>query len=218
MLRAPVLCRDSQHVHLRVRPHLPIAHHPLKETKQAYLRGSLGPGASLVVTCHLQLCPVCALEVEALHDVDGFTASDLARRGGGLPDALKTSRHDGPSWAPPALAVTRIGRWRWAGPGLRLAWLRRSAGLGECLYLLRAESGVKMPMHGHTGPERLIVLEGACNDDGRIYTRGDVAESDEREEHQLATDPETGCICLIAADGPVRLQGLTRLLQPLLGI
>jgi hypothetical protein len=65
---------------------------------------------------------------------------------------------------PSVLAGRRIGRWRWAGPGVRVAWLNDEAGEGEQLYLLKARAGSKLPDHGHEGAERVVVLEGAFVD------------------------------------------------------
>lgn len=171
-----------------------------------------------MVACHLELCPVCALQVEAVHDVAGMAPEDLADGAVALPRALREGAAERPYWAPRALAGETIGPWRWAGPKLRLAWLRRAAGIGECVYLLRAEAGARMPHHGHSGLEHLVVLEGRFSEGGRVFQRGDLVESGEEVEHQLTTDQGVGCICLVATEGPVRLRGLARVLQPLLGV
>jgi putative transcriptional regulator len=75
------------------------------------------------------------------------------------------------------------------------------------LYLMKLTPGCKLPVHGHAGAELTLVLTGAFSDATGKYRRGDVQEVDAGTAHQPVGDPDEGCVCLIAAEGPYLLKG-----------
>jgi putative transcriptional regulator len=74
-----------------------------------------------------------------------------------------------------------------------------------------------MLQHTHTGLEMTCVLSGAFSQNGAHYGPGDFDWGDEDADHRPIVDPEEECICLIAMEGRLRLEGfIGRLVQPLI--
>jgi putative transcriptional regulator len=85
--------------------------------------------------------------------------------------------------------------------------------------LLRFHSGLTVPTHGHDGRELTLVLTGSLCDRDTVLRRCDIAETDERTEHQPYAGPGEDCVCLAVTDAPLRFKGIfARLLQPMFGI
>jgi len=85
--------------------------------------------------------------------------------------------------------------------------------------LLRFQSGLKVPSHGHNGRELTLILTGSLCDRDTVLYRGDISETDERTEHEPFAGPGEDCICLAVTDAPLRFKSMfARLLQPLFGI
>ena len=85
--------------------------------------------------------------------------------------------------------------------------------------LLRFQSGLTVPSHGHNGRELTLVLTGSLCDRDTVLYRGDIAETDERTEHQPFAGPGEDCVCLAVTDAPLRFKSMfARLLQPFFGI
>lgn len=85
--------------------------------------------------------------------------------------------------------------------------------------LLRFQSGLTVPAHGHGGRELTLILTGSLCDRDTVLYRGDIAETDERTEHQPFAGAGEDCICLAVTDAPLQFKSmLARLLQPLFGI
>jgi putative transcriptional regulator len=69
--------------------------------------------------------------------------------------------------------------------------------------------------HTHTGIEMTCVLSGSFSHEGGHYGPGDFDLGDETIDHQVLVDPGEDCICLVAMQGDLRLNGLIgRLVQP----
>jgi putative transcriptional regulator len=69
--------------------------------------------------------------------------------------------------------------------------------------------------HTHTGIEMTCVLSGAFSQDGDHYGPGDFDLGDETVDHQPIVDEGRDCICLVAMQGKLRLNGLLgRIMQP----
>lgn len=198
-------------------------HHPTPDTLAAYANGALPGGARLVVQVHLRACPACRRAVERFEQVGGaLLAETLAAPL--APDALQ--RTLARLEAPPPASAQRLsldqmlahGFWIPLGPRLAVKRLSRFADPGERLALLRAAPGQALPEHGHTGTERLAVLHGAFEDDIGVYAAGDLSERGPEDRHQPVARAGETCVCLSATEGPLRLTGLARRLQPLLGL
>ena len=213
------------------------AFHPHETTLLALASGALSPGARLVVTAHLEGCPACRADVEALEAAGGALVSALepaAMDVHALDLALaRIERPEPPPRSPPApltspllegvsipaaLRRSQIGPVRQMVPGIRVAKLAGHAP-GERLYLLRVAPGMRMPHHGHQGAELTLVLHGSFSDGSGRYRVGDLAELGEDDIHTPTVGADGDCVCLIAADGVMRMrEWLPRLLQPLFGV
>lgn len=196
--------------------------HPEPATLEAYAGGALPSGARAVLAVHLKHCAACRDEVARLESVGGALLAEEP------PAALPREALDralaaleAPPRTPTRLDLeTAMSRGRWlAFPGgLAVKRLRALAAPGEQVVLIRARPGTSLPHHGHRGPERLVVLQGAFEDDLGRYDAGDLSERGPEDVHQpVACEGET-CICLSASEGPLKLSGVARLLQPLLGL
>jgi putative transcriptional regulator len=95
--------------------------------------------------------------------------------------------------------------------------LELTPGAGH-LRLVRLAPGRALPEHGHRGHELSLVLRGAYADEHGRYTIGDIADLHGAAVHRpLAED--AGCICLVAAETPVRYRSWSgRLWQRLVGL
>lgn len=197
--------------------------HPSPETLAEYAAGSLKSGARLVLQLHLRACPECRIEVERMEQIGGALLVD-APEAALAPDALHRAfaRLEAPAAAPaPRLTLEQIlgrGLWIPLGTGLCVKPLSSFADPGEGLVLIRAAGGRALPEHGHSGPERLVVMRGAFQDDQGLYAAGDLSERGPEHRHQPVACPGEACLCLSATDGPLRLSGAARWLQPLLGL
>ena len=81
--------------------------------------------------------------------------------------------------------------------------------------MLKSGPGTKMLQHTHTGVEMTCVLSGAFRQDGSRYGPGDFDLGDETINHQPIVEGGQDCICLVAMQGELRLNGLLgRIMQP----
>lgn len=109
--------------------------------------------------------------------------------------------------------------WRLMGPGMKQKrlWTGPSS---ECLWLLKARGGTKIPIHDHRGGEMTLVLQGSYHVGDQPYTPGLIEIADiETENHQPVIDPGKDCICLVVTEAPIKLHSLIgRALQPFIGL
>jgi putative transcriptional regulator len=216
-----------------------ITHHPDDATLLAYAAGSLGEAASVVVAAHLAWCPRCRTTVRGAECVggtliDGLEAEPLsagilgrclqALDSAPASAAPQTRATAGDPFLPPVL-VRRLGcpmtdiRWKRVAPGIQLHHLPLSPAARGRLSLVRIGTGRGVPRHGHSGSEITLVLTGSYTDRFGRFRPGDVADLDPEAEHDLRVDSEQACICLIAAESPMRFKGIiARLMQPFTGI
>ncbi len=107
---------------------------------------------------------------------------------------------------------------RFVTPELWVAHVGSNAPDGWRTYLLYAGKGMGLLNHGHKGPELTAVLRGAFRDEGGVYRRGDLAETDVVDVHEPKVEGDDPCLCLISAQGGVAIKGLGRLLRPFLQV
>ncbi len=209
-----------------------ITHHPSEATLFAHAAGGLPGALEAVVATHLCFCAACRAAVRVADGAGGALLEALAPAplAEGALDAVLARLDQAPpapalAPAPPAgvpwprpLARLAHGRWRWLGPGMRAMRLGPPAARGGSLAMLRIAPGRAMPVHGHGGLELVCVLAGSFADESGTYRPGDVSEHDEEDRHQPVAGREADCICLSGTDAALRLSGLARLLQPLLGL
>ncbi len=108
--------------------------------------------------------------------------------------------------------------WQRLAPGLRRIELLPRTPDGGWVQLLRIAPGTMLPHHGHGGLEVTAVLSGSFTDEWGRYRAGDVAELDADLKHQPIADGHQECLCVIAAEAPLRFTGwMGRLIQPFIG-
>jgi putative transcriptional regulator len=209
-----------------------ITRHPSDATLAAFASGTLDEARSLVVATHLSLCTECRSAVRAFEHVGGalldaatptsMSAGALERAMAelGAPEATAPVRRDPRVDNLPApLANYDLGSWRWIGRGVQWRSVAVSTATDCRVFMLKAAPGTRLPRHRHTGTEWTCVFEGAFHHDLGRYGPGDFDEADESVEHNPVVEDGVPCICLVALQGGIELQGwMGRLLQPLIRI
>jgi putative transcriptional regulator len=207
-----------------------IKHHLTDALLMGYAAGALPEAFGLVVASHVSLCDECRARLGAFEALGGAVVEEaaqvamaegsleatLARIAGGPPPAAEAPKRHGPFPAPLASYVgggPEAVKWRGVAGGVNQAILPTAK--GSTVRLLSIPGGSAMPDHGHRGLELTLVLQGAFRDESDRFGPGDVEVADSSVKHTpVAEDGET-CICLAAADAPLRFTGiLPRLAQP----
>ena len=203
-----------------------IKHHLTDDILMGYAAGTLPEAFNLMVAAHVSLCDDCRAEVESYDAVGGemlarepardielspgsFAATMALIAGGPTGDAPKT-RSNG-SILPGPLQDYVGGdldsvKWRGIGLGVKQAILPTSRDASARLLFIPA--GAAMPDHGHRGIEMTMVLQGAFQDEGDYFARGDVEVADSDMHHKPVADIHEDCSCLAVTDAPLRFQGL----------
>jgi putative transcriptional regulator len=208
-------------------------HHPSEAMLAAYAAGALPETQALAIATHGAFCPACRAWVGRIEALGGLVLSEaepLAMGAGAAARALE-KLHAEPAAPPSKMAVSDVPRpladylpggiakapWRALLRGVALCpVMRRDAGQA---FLIRVRPGVGLPRHRHEGTELTLVLAGSFSDEDGRFARGDVEERDDAASHGPVAGDEGDCVCLVAIDGRLRLDGLlSRLVRPLLGI
>ena len=214
---------------------MPITHHLDDATLMSFAAGSLPEALAAVVACHIDVCAQCAAEARRMDLIGGalLAAVKPSHMAGATPVMqLRRGEADTASGTPLGTPVERgvipAPLSRVVGGDLdQLAWKRLGYGIWHVrlattrgdLRLLKVSPGRHMPEHGHGGDELTLMLRGSYSDQTGTYRPGDVADLDADVEHRPVADAVTGCICLIASEGPARFKGIIpRIVQPLTGI
>lgn len=204
----------------------------------AYAAGGLSFGEEMIVASHLSYLPDAKSSLSIAEEAGGALleklapatmspdalAQTLARLGAEPPTAEAVAKPAARGVLPAPLAswlgrdVDELG-WSFLGPGMRKVMLWRG-GNDERLWMLRARAGVRIPDHGHSGSELVLVLKGSISDPHGRFGIGDIEETDTSDFHGLEVGPEDGeCICLALTHGPVRFRSLVaKLMQPFIGL
>ena len=204
-----------------------------------YSAGTLDEASGLLVATHLALCPHCRLRNGSADALGGFLLDSLeiAPVSQSMMDAvLARVRNEAPSYVPvvrspastnpviPDPLRSYLGgdldslQWKLVAPRVHQVPIETADHRSKA-RLLRFHSGLKVPWHGHNGRELTLVLTGELCDRDTVLGRGDIAETDERTEHQPYAGSGEDCVCLAVTDAPLRFKGIfARLLQPLFGI
>lgn len=202
-----------------------IRHHLTDDLLLAYSAGTLPQGFALVVATHVSLCDECRARMQAYDALGGVifeeaeeaeVADDSFARTMALID--KAPDFDLPDTRPlpgsvfPAPLREAAGgdldrvHWRPVGGGVSQALLSRDG--DASVRLLRIPGGTAVPDHGHRGMELTLVLQGAFADATDRFGAGDVEVADEELTHTPVAEPGAECICLAAADAPLRFSAL----------
>lgn len=201
---------------------------PSEERLLAYAAGTLSPPESVVVATHLALRPETARWVDDLQAVGGevletiepaAVADDLLARtlaslsapGDSVPPEPANDMVE----LPAPLRRYALGPWRWIGPDMHVRDVHAPRD-GDCrVILLRIGSGRTTPVHTHAGVELTCVISGAYETDEARFGPGDFEEADGEVHHRPRTVSAEPCLCVVALDGQIRLDGwIGRLLQP----
>jgi putative transcriptional regulator len=210
-----------------------IMHHPSNTTLAAFAAGTLDEARALVIATHLSDCRQCRDAVRTFESVGGALldaavpadmsagALDRAMAKLGQPGAVAAVRRDlaEVERLPAPLSHYAMGPWRWLGRGIEWRAVDVPSGDAVRVFMLKAKPGTKLPKHRHTGTEWTCVFQGAFRHQLGRYGAGDFDEADESVEHDPMVEEGETCICLVALQGSIKLQGFFgRLLQPLVRI
>jgi putative transcriptional regulator len=139
--------------------------------------------------------------------IPGSRRPDAARGG---PDAI-----DDVPGLPPFVRRYPAGRWTWIAPRVQVRPIMLPEAGHTRIFLLKSGPGTRLLQHSHTGMEMTCVLSGAFSHAGGHFAPGDFDLGDETVDHQPVVDAGGECVCLIAMQGRLRLNGLLgRLMQP----
>ena len=202
---------------------------PSEERLLAYAAGTLSPPEAVVIAPHLALRPANDAWVRRLQVVGGELLADTPpspMSDDALARALARIETDaGEAKAPPPLNDMPelpeplrhygLGPWRWLGPGIRARDVHAPRD-GDCrVILLKIDPGRETPRHTHCGIELTCVLSGAYATGTDRFDVGDLEEADPDTLHQPRVVSDEPCLCVVALDGEIQLDGwLGRLMQP----
>lgn len=202
---------------------------PSEERLLAYAAGSLSPPEAVVVAAHLALRPANDAWVRRLQAVGGEfleEAAPVALSDHALARAMALIETDAGEARPLAplndmpelpepLRRYALGPWRWIGPGIRARDVHAPRD-GACrVILLKIDPGRETPRHTHGGVELTCVLSGAYATETERFDVGDLEEADPDVLHQPRVVSDIPCLCVVALDGEIQLDGwLGRLMQP----
>ncbi|QTC88569.1 cadmium/peroxide/UV radiation responsive anti-sigma factor ChrR [Brevundimonas pondensis] len=202
---------------------------PSEERLLAYAAGTLSPPEAVVVAAHLALRPANDAWVRRLQAVGGEfleEASPVALSADALSRAMTLIETDAGEVKAPSplndmpdlpepLRRYALGPWRWIGPGIRARDVHAPRD-GACrVILLKIDPGRETPRHTHGGIELTCVLSGAYATETERFDVGDLEEADHEVLHQPRVVSAIPCLCVVALDGEIQLDGwLGRLMQP----
>lgn len=205
------------------------ARNPSEDLLLAYAAGTLSPPEAVVVAAHLALRPANDAWVRQLQAVGGAFLQEAAPApltDDALTRALTRIETDAGAAKLPAplndmpelpepLRRYGLGPWRWIGPGIRVRDVHAPRD-GDCrVILLRIDPGRETPRHTHGGVELTCVLSGAYATETERFGVGDLEEADGDVLHQPRVVSDEPCLCAVALDGQIQLDGwLGRLMQP----
>ena len=216
-----------------------IKYHISNEILLSYSAGTLDEAASLLVATHLALCPHCRSRNNSIDSLGGHMLDSLEEtvisptmmssvldriKSDPLPSKTPTQPQVFTNAIIPEPLRSYVGgdldtlRWKRVAPRVQQISIETVDSRSRA-RLLRFQSGLTVPAHGHGGRELTLILTGSLCDRDTVLYRGDIAETDERTEHQPSAGAGEDCICLAVTDAPLQFKSmLARLLQPLFGI
>ena len=210
-------------------------HHPSGELLASYAAGALTAGQALVVGSHVDTCAECRREVSLFNGLGGLLlakSEPASLSEGALERMLKRLDSDSaPARAakalpaflagfdvPKRLRADMIGHRMWLAPGIWFAPVQVEPNTDSRTFLIYGARGKTLPRHTHAGEELTVVLKGAYTDDLGYFAAGDFAEADDSVSHAQRVTDDGECLCLIASDGPMKIEGFTaRLVQAYAG-
>jgi len=210
-----------------------IKHHPTDSILTAFAAGTLDHGQHVAIATHLVSCPQCRTFMRSMEHVGGAVLTSLspvamsngarAKAEALLNEPVKPAAADTAPTVPETevpglpkfLRRYRFGNWKFVAPAVHLRPIVLPYGSDTRVFLLKSGPGTKMLEHTHTGIEMTCVLSGAFSQEGGHYGPGDFDLGDETIDHQPVVAAGQDCVCLVAMQGELRLNGLMgRIIQP----
>lgn len=204
-------------------------HSPSEERLLAYAAGALSPPEAVVMAAYLAIRPDSDAWVRRLQAVGGRLLEDLepepmpddalarvlARAEVDNGEVLAPTPLNDMAGLPEPLRRYGLGPWRWLGPGMRSRDVLAPRD-GDCrVILLEIGPGRETPKHTHGGIELTCVLRGAYATETARFDVGDFEEADPEVLHQPRVVSDEPCLCVVALDGQIQLDGwLGKVLQP----
>jgi putative transcriptional regulator len=211
-------------------------HHVPEESLLEFVAGATTEPATLAIACHVALCPDCSARSAALEEVGGSLLDQtdgqalapgaleaVLARIEGAPESKKEAlsvpeapaslaKYELPRPLLRCLAGTAAGRdWRFLVPGVQVIDLPiAQLEADTTVRLVSFKPGLTIPRHDHGGPEHIVVMQGALEETGKRFARGDIsirAPGERHEQHSAAGQP---CIALVVNEGklePLTLRG-----------
>ncbi len=202
---------------------------PSEELLAAYANGTISAPEAVVVAAHLAMRPAHDAWVRQLQTVGGELLDNTApaamseqslTRTLSMLDAFTTEvKQQQPlndmSELPEPLRRYALGRWRWVGPGIRVRDVHAPRDGDTRVILLKINPGCETPKHTHGGVELTCVITGAYATETQRFDVGDLEEADSDVLHQPRVISDEPCLCVVALDGQIRINGwIGRLMQP----
>ncbi|AIY64421.1 ChrR family anti-sigma-E factor [Pseudoalteromonas piratica] len=216
-----------------------IKHHPQLSLLKTYCAGELPAAISVIIAAHIELCPHCQQQVEALttkvakeaftytHEED-FEQTDLLEVDFAsmidditlddgideisVAEPLEVTLNQDNYYLPQVLRNLDLSSWASLGKLSRSRVALDDANLHTSLLHIDADGSV--PEHTHNGFEITLLLDGSFKDEMGEYTKGDFIWLDGKHTHNPIT--EHGCLCLtVSSDSLHFTQGLSKLLNPI---
>ena len=210
-----------------------IEHHPTDSMLAAFAAGTLDHGQHVVIATHLLSCSQCRTFMRSIEKVGGevltglspasMSNDALAKVEARLNEPIRPAAADTAPTVPETevpglpkyLRRYRFGNWKWIAPSVHLRPIILPYASETRVFLLKSGPGTKMLEHTHTGIEMTCVLSGAFSQDGGHYGPGDFDLGDETIDHLPVVESGQDCVCLVAMQGELRLNGLIgRIIQP----
>ena len=202
-----------------------IHHHPESGRIMEYVAGRMDSGYGLAMALHLDACPQCRREADAMLAIAGealealppadmdMTAAQLLQNA----KAGEAAEQETISAIPEAVRAAMDGRpdglkWQFLTPHLRQHILTTSG--KSTARILWMKPGQAVPPHGHQGEEITMVLAGGYFDGQTAYTKGDIQWVNHSAPHTPAAMEDGPCFVLAVCDKPLKFKTLIpRLMQ-----
>jgi len=210
-----------------------IEHHPTDSMLAAFSAGTLDHGQHIAIATHLMSCPQCRTFMRSMEQVGGEVLTSLPpvamsidalaevearlteRIRPALAEKVPTVPETDLTGLPKFVRGYQFGNWKWIAPSVYLRPIRLPYASDTRVFLLKSGPRTRMLQHSHTGIEMTCILSGAFSHEGGHYGPGDFDLGDETVDHQPIVEAGQDCICLVAMQGELRLNGLIgRIMQP----
>ena len=210
-----------------------IEHHPTDSLLAAFAAGTLDHGQHIAIATHLVTCLQCRTFMRSMEQVGGAVLTSLppAVMANGALAAVEARLNEPVQPAAADMIFTlpeteipglpkfvrryQFGNWKWVAPAVHLRRIMLPYASDTRVFLLKSGPGTKMLEHAHTGFEMTCVLSGAFSQGGAHFRPGDFDLGDETVDHKPVVDSGEDCVCLVAMQGSLRLNGLLgRIMQP----